>query len=85
MSVNCVPAFDVSQDLFTQVLLRGEIAVPQAPTMQDREKDLNLIHPRGVQRGVHKSEFAPVPLVEIGPSLIGSVMMDGDCPVHCGK
>ena len=76
MAVDYIPLFNEGQNLIAEVLLRGEVAMLQAPTVQDGEENLNLVHPGSMQRGVNKGELSSVPLIEIGPSPIRAVMVD---------
>src|SRR5690606_14470141 len=71
----CVPALDKRHDLLGQVLGGREVVVLKTPSSQDREEDLNLIHPRGMLGSVDELEFPPVASVEAGPTLLGTIIV----------
>src|ERR1041384_357054 len=47
-----VPVADERLDLVLLMVGRAEVPVAEDPTMQDREPDLDLVHPRGVLGGL---------------------------------
>src|SRR5688572_6601388 len=69
MSFVLVPVGHEAVDAVDQGGLAGEVPAAENPTLQDREPDLDLVHPRGVLRGVHEVESTTVLGVELLPRL----------------
>src|SRR5690606_21612063 len=76
MAVPGIPLFDERHDLFTQVVLRDKAPMLEATAMKNREEEFNLIHPRCMQRSVHKLEAVIVSLVEASAALGRTIVMD---------
>lgn len=76
MPLNKVPPANEGKHPVPQFILGRETGPSQTTSAQDREEDLDLIHPRGVQWGVAEHKLPPVPLVEPGPTLTWSIQVD---------
>ena len=76
MTVSLVPAVDEGEKAVSEIFFGGEVAMAKAAAADDREEDLNLVHPRCVQRCVEELELAAVPFVERGPTALGPVVVD---------
>src|SRR5690606_29093894 len=64
------------QKLTAQILDRREAAVPEAPPLQNREEQLDLVDPRGMQRRIHELKLSAVTSVEPTPALTGTVQVN---------
>src|SRR2546426_2694460 len=71
-----IPEADEAEDRTAQLGNAGEAAVLEDAALEDREPDLDLVDPGGVNRSVHEMKAAPVPAVEARPATIASVVVD---------
>src|SRR5436190_972071 len=71
-----VPVADEALDLVLLLVGRSEVTVANDPPVQDREPDLDLIHPRGVLRCVEDVVAPDVACVESRPSVVLAVVVD---------
>jgi hypothetical protein len=70
-----VPVPDEAEDVVSERRHALEAAVAQDTALKDAEPGLDLIDPRGVQRGVDEAEATPVLLVEPRPASIAAVVV----------
>src|SRR5690349_24779644 len=63
-----VPRRDVGADRRREMTLPGERGVPQHGTSEKAEPDLDLVHPRRVERCVDEAEASTVAIVECLPA-----------------
>src|SRR5882757_10112491 len=71
-----VPVADESLDLVLLMVGRAEVPVADDPAVQDREPDLDLVHPRGVLGCVDEVKAAAVAGVESHPAVVPAVVVD---------
>lgn len=71
-----VPMRDERLDDSCELRTRGKTRVSEHSALEDREPELDLIDPRGVNRRVEKFKPTAVALVEPHPSLVAAVVMD---------
>src|SRR3954470_5063933 len=69
--LDVVPMGDECLNAFLKLGQRTERAVPEHPTGENAEPDLDLVYPRRVQRRVNEPEAVAMPLIEFLPTSTG--------------
>ena len=71
-----IPEADEAEDRHAKCRYPGEASVLENPTMEDGKPDLDLVDPRGVNRGVDEMKAPSMPAIETGPAAIVTLAVD---------